>query len=262
MIEWATLYTGAELYPQHKPCEVDEEEVWKGTVKTSRGRCDVYLKLLPIRKTIAEAVCASVGRDIGLPIPEPYLIQVTPELLPESRVVQHGQIAFALRDVGATAHSFAHFMNLGDPAALRAWKKWKRFEDTLLFDEWTANDDRNYKNVLFDGDFWLIDHAEALGGSTALLWGLEDPELAVTNKLLQERLPELTAKLKAELDSLAQAFELRVAQVDLLALLNETVSPALASPQTFGQIITFLGARRLVIAKLIRAKMGMPSLAN
>lgn len=159
----ATLLPGAELLEDNS-----KNPVWKAPVKTMDQKTEfVYLKLLEPRRIFAEAICAIIGRQIGLPIPEPILVNL-PEHLMFDLVGEKNEgnkvcIGFGSKD--ADYPSLNRVLNIKDDELI--WAKLRAHTKSLeaaIFDEWIANSDRHWGNLLYDGgdEFIFIDHDLAL----------------------------------------------------------------------------------------------------
>jgi len=114
------------------------------------GLVAAFVKRIPQREMTVEIVCAVLGGLLGLPIPDPALVQ-----MPD------GEIRFG--SMAEKAPSFRHLL-AADAAAFERLKAWPQLAAGACFDEWIVNTDRHAGNVLYDGlkSFWLIDHGKAL----------------------------------------------------------------------------------------------------
>ncbi|MCB3511078.1 hypothetical protein H5815_12675 [Klebsiella variicola] len=115
---------------------VDEEEI------------QVIAKYLPERELICEILCAQIGRELELPIPEPIL------LFDKDR-----KPVFGSNDIGYPNlnHYFAN--NAETQSVLSRLSKWVYLQSASFFDELIFNADRHPGNLLYNGqDFYLIDH--------------------------------------------------------------------------------------------------------
>lgn len=173
-----TLNAGAERVMRGN--EADKaDELWVGTAYGSGDDDEdlgVYVRLAEPQPVVAELLCAVIGRAVGLPIPEPYLVAVTRATLPQSGLLsgQSGmRLTFASQNVGGA--DFGQLVRADSSHAHRMLRKWEHLVPVAVFDEWLANADRNFGNIVFAAQsLWLIDHAEALGGSMRRLFSLAD----------------------------------------------------------------------------------------
>jgi len=166
------------------------DELWFGTAwddsLPEHADLPVYVRICGLRPAAAELVCAVVGRAIGLPVPEPFLIRIARGTLPRSRLLDPKAqqcLAFGCHDVGGA--TFAQLLRADSDATLMLLLSWKHLVPVATFDEWMANPDRNFGNILFvAGSLWLIDHAEALGGVQADLYPLAElTDASFSNRL-------------------------------------------------------------------------------
>lgn len=158
-------------------------EVWKATVHTSLGKTDVMLKLLDSRRLFIECLCALVGRNLGLPVPRPYLVRVRPGQ------VEGAQSASGLGFGSSliTVPNLSRAMRSREDIRL-ALQEWSLLQGAIAFDELIANSDRNMSNILLapSQEIHLIDHDQAIPP-------LVTPESIVRNELLAISTEELQA---------------------------------------------------------------------
>lgn len=124
----------------------------RAVVKLADGSSRIaYVKAIPSREITVEITCALLAQAIGLPVPDPILVQ-----MPDAQPVRFGSLL-------VEAPPFLHFLR-NDTAVLARLKAWPLVMPAACFDEWIANTDRHAGNVLHDGavGFWLIDHGLAL----------------------------------------------------------------------------------------------------
>lgn len=166
------------LLPGGRPVGDGINRAYRAPVATRNGEIIAIVKELHPHELIIETICAMLGRELDLPIPEPLLV------IDESRqMLVAGSV-----DVG--------YPSLHQPALapyLRVLSglllQWPKLVQAACFDEWIANPDRHGGNLLFDGNgFFLIDHGLALRGV---------PEAPVDNHLM-------TAAMAARTDDLAR----------------------------------------------------------
>lgn len=209
--------------------------LWIGRLRTEAGdEIRAYIKRAPQEEMLSEIVCAIVGRDMGLPIPRPYLTQDAAGLFGQKSLLY-----FALED--AEQPSFKQLV--ADPATkpglTQALAKWKQLPDAAVFDEWIANDDRNQGNFLFDGtsEWTLIDHARAFGAfppgtpvppSKALIKNqFAAATIGLFNELGLAKLRAATAATRPRMDRILPADVVNGANAELYGMtdrLNDVLS--------------------------------------
>lgn len=165
------------------------DELWIATAHAEGSDgpdIEVYLRLAHPQPLVAELVCAVVGRALGLPVPDPFIVRIDAGALPGSRFAtgQTGPLyCFASRQVAA--EPFVQLLQRDSAHAAALIERWEHLVPAATFDEWMANPDRNLGNILYAaGSLWMIDHADALGGSMRRLWNLAElTDMAVPNEL-------------------------------------------------------------------------------
>jgi hypothetical protein len=130
----------------------------RGIVKTADGDVEAFVKVLSPMEIIVECICALVGQRLRLPVPQPLLVRVPG--------VHAGgtDTKLAFGSVAVPQGNFRWFFQRENAAALRRLTAWAEVERAASFDEWIANGDRHFGNILHDGrdEFWLIDHDQAI----------------------------------------------------------------------------------------------------
>jgi len=119
-----------------------------------------YAKHITDYELTVELLTALIGRQIGLPIPEPVI----------AISLDGSQTWFASVDIKAP--NLSQKLNItngniqntqGNALLLQELANWQQIDQSIGFDEWIANDDRNTENILHDGKtFYLIDHNRAM----------------------------------------------------------------------------------------------------
>lgn len=138
------------LLPGFRSVGIGSRRLVRGTALIDNEEFTVIAKSIPDRELAIELVCSCIGREIGLPIPEPVLL-----------LNADGQWHFGSIDLG---HPNLQQVAVCDDAAIIAkLERWPGLVKAACFDEWIANPDRGDENLLFDGNgFILIDHGLAI----------------------------------------------------------------------------------------------------
>lgn len=133
----------------------------RGQVKIGGVSQKCVVKPETVQGIVAECFAAAVGMHLSLPTLRPVIVRYPgkAEFWFGAREVQHPSLLTALN------------VGVNDAAGVRRaallLATWAQFGSSIAFDELIANPDRNLQNLLWDGaDFWLIDHANALGTRT------------------------------------------------------------------------------------------------
>lgn len=147
-------------------CEAVGGEEFEAFVKLSAG-CDQTVVNLA-----REVIAACLAADLGLPVPEPWLVEIPPEIIP---IVSDAQLADKLRRSCPVA-----FGSTRTPG-FSIWKTGERLPDAmrqvalgvLLFDAIIQNPDRRVENpncLVRGNDLRIIDHELAFAHRLVLLW--------------------------------------------------------------------------------------------
>ncbi|TXE58167.1 HipA family kinase [Serratia nematodiphila] len=150
MFEIMTSIRVGRLLPGFNDVGFGSRSPVRGTSQFSTGEQTVIAKRIPTREIAVELICSCIGREIGLPIPEPVL------LADEDKNWYFGSV-----DVGHP--NLMQVATASDTAIMSKLEQWPQLLQAACFDEWIANSDRGNENLLFDGSgFLLIDHGLAV----------------------------------------------------------------------------------------------------
>jgi hypothetical protein len=262
------LQLNAGAHKVRRPGGADKpDEIWLGSAWDPAAPDDadllVYVRVAGLKPSTAELLCGVVGRALGLPVPEPFLVHIPRGTLPRSRLldpVAPECMAIASHNVGGT--NFVKMLNRRSEAALRLLLSWEHLVPVATFDEWMANPDRNLGNILFAaGSLWLIDHAEALGGAQARHYSLAElTERAFGNRLAQIlesfQQPQRVAALRQAGDWLSHP----AGALDLPSALQCTGMSAWHSEAEHTQLLDFVRERLTLTHALLCNRLGHPQL--
>lgn len=238
-------------------------ETFVGLIQTSSDQLRAYIKVLDARQLVNELICATLGRSVGLPVPEGFLVRATASDLPESdRLAKHSgeALIFASADIGRPSLK-RRLTEDGEQFLAGLLTTWKQWDAASIFDEWIANPDRHPGNLLIEGPdkVWLIDHSHAFTGPG---WTAEDlaPGRAVRNQVadncfLHLTLPERMA-VRAKAAQLSSVFELVPPESALAAC----YAAQLLSPSDLEAARTFVGERVGKLFDLVSARLGIPNM--
>jgi len=278
MIRIETLNTAYLLSTDRAPeSEGNRAETWRVDLLLNDGSdTKAFLKIQPAYETLADLIGALVGRAVGMRIPKPCLVLAKRAKFTDGDGCKSKQWAalfkdqeetllFALED--AKAISFKRRINANSTQAAKDLRRWDRYADTAIYDEWIANTDRNFGNILFDGvDYWLIDHDLSLMGEYRQLWGLEASRPCPDNLLLEALLRTNPSEIQRyRLRKDANQLSGRYRQLDLSGL----VQPRLIeyarlmeeiSHRDIHEAMTFLADRITYLTEIVCHKLGMPEL--
>lgn len=246
-----TLLPGAEQLEANS-----KNAVWKAPIKLKNGDTEfVYLKILDYRKVFVEAICAIIGRQIGLPIPEPVLVNIPQHLLHDllGKQAKTSMSSIAFGSMDADYPSLNRILNIEDNELI--WDKLKSHSKSLeaaIFDEWIANSDRHWGNLLYDGgdEFIFIDHDLALPEG-------KEKNKAIDNNLLLNFICESSDELsKARiLKHVKENLCVNYSQVNILRCVELCYGTSLISAENIDSIVTFLTERIESLCEIIRLKL-------
>ncbi|ELY4520495.1 hypothetical protein SMZ75_003290 [Cronobacter muytjensii] len=243
-IEIATLLPGAEPFNDN-----NVNQTWKGHVRTANDTVVVYAKIINLRELCVEAFCAILGRELGIPIPKPFLILADNSTL---NIIPYGQHALLFGSEDASYPSFRRYAD-----CKQAFEKLQNFKSSLdvgVFDEWIANYDRNVGNILYDGgdDFLFIDHG------LALPQGMPAQVPARDNNILR-----VLFSFKSEIDKFRdfrtteRSITPLYRSLNLNEIMEKTQASRFISEKIISEILNFLTNRLSSIEALVRFRLGI-----
>lgn len=153
IIQVATAYPGLTLEPTPK------KRTYFGQIGLEdNSKKDAFIKLVTPGELSREAFLTVLGRELALPIPRPFYVQVDPTYVGTSAQVSRLGVAFALEAERLPNQRVFHediLNNIG---------QWSEVYRCAAFDSLIGNRDRVPSNLLFAGNsgYWLIDHEEAM----------------------------------------------------------------------------------------------------
>lgn len=210
-------------------------ETFLGTVRTETEEHRAYIKVLDDKELVNELLACVLGRSMGFPILEGFLLRARDSDLPESRKLAEtpGQDRLVFGSKSGNAPSFLKRFN-GDWASAKnflANNRFERWQDIIVFDDWIANVDRHVGNLLIEpgNKVWWIDHSHAFTGSQ---W--REGELVCDGKFQNQVAENVMINLSSretlnlvqrarELADVMQ--ELPLATVEMVSYINQLLSP-------------------------------------
>lgn len=148
---------------QQKINEQNINPTYKAVVYTEdESEVVLYCKEIPVRELFVECAIALIGRDLGIPIPYPYIVLATPQ---SNYPNAEHPISAPVFLFGSESIDYPNlFRKLDDGIdksfILSALAHCDDSHGIILFDEWIANPDRHFGNILFNGgdQLFFIDH--------------------------------------------------------------------------------------------------------
>lgn len=256
----------ANVLPGAAPLGAGEKgvnETFVGLIETATERHRAYIKVLDSRQLINELICSTLGRAVGLPIPEGFIVRATSTDLPESGILAQHQgeaLIFGCADVGHPSLK-RRLTESGGEILRELFNSWKQWDSAAIFDEWIANPDRHPGNLLLESPskVWLIDHSHSLTGHA---WTDADlvPDRSVRNQIAEQLFPHLTLPgrmaIRNKAGELAGIFGL----VEPDAALSASHAVHLLSVQDLAAVRGFIVGRVGKIFDLISARLGIPNM--
>lgn len=256
------LNEGAERIPTQAG---KTDEIWFGTANVG-GVIDipVYLRMAGPRQLMAELICSVTAPAMGLPVPLPFLVTVPRKKLPRSKLWKKGQqhaVCFASQAIDNSG-TFAQLLQQDSPYAKRLILAWQQYPDAAVFDEWLANVDRNYSNMLFRTNvIWLIDHADAFGGAVGELYPLADlTKTPFSNQLLDDFKSDFTPQKRHEFLKIAREMLAIIKDLDLSAMLDIVGHEHISVDGGAQEMLNFLHTRLDHTLPLLCQRLGIPEL--
>lgn len=235
-------------------------DVWRGTIDDGgHGEWPAYIKVGSRPQLFAEIACARIGRALGLPIPAPYVVAYEPGDLPGNTLDTDG---LAYGSAAMQLVSFARWLRVPDnDDPINALQHWPQLLASAIFDEWVANVDRNPNNILFNGldTCYLIDHAEAFGGASWPVMGLDAQATHSDNYLLRAFRHNNTEFNEARVRRQANRDATQYHQIDT----GQLASHGLLPDDLVQQLRDYLTERALNVPEMVatRCQTKQPSLS-
>lgn len=235
------------------PLEFDSvNSLYRGQVQMHDGSIrSCLLKNIDRIEIVNELIANLVAYRMKLPVPIGVLTFVpnkfnTNSNFSKSPKISGGALTFSSIDA-QTPNLLQRLQSthpLGQLIIEQALKSWNKKSGLYGFDTWVANVDRHVGNILFgiQNEIWLIDHGQCF---TKANWSPDDlvPDATYFNKLqlwYTKLLDEpLRQKMKEELLDVQE----EVAQLDIDAILRESLASRLTSSTEHAALHTFLMAR-------------------
>jgi len=240
-------------------------ETFVGFIDVPSGRLRAYIKVLPGRQLMNELVATTLGRALGLAIPEGYLVRARPSDLPESaHLAAHSAEAMVFASGETSAPDLKRRMKAEGTAALAAlFTAWHGWVPCMAFDEWLANGDRNPGNILFGGpgDIWLIDHSHCFTGPN---WHASQlvPQGVWRNVIAENRIPTLTLPERIEAKKRVASLIPTLAALDCLSAFAASQAGAFLSPADAATLQGFIASRVSYLYDILSYRLGIPNLGG
>jgi len=238
-------------------------ETFIGFVDLPSARVRAYIKVMLGRQLMNELFATTLGRALGLPIPEGCLVRVRPSDLPESTfLATHAGEAIVFASRETSAPDLKRRMKIeGTPAIAALFSAWKDWAACMTFDEWIANVDRHPGNILFGGpgDIWLIDHSHCFTGPN---WNAPDlvPSGTWRNQIAENRVPTLTLPERMEAKKSVAALIPALTALDCPSVFAASLAGAFMLPADANAVQTFVSSRVSHVYDILSNRLGIPNL--
>lgn len=261
------LNRGAERVPRTNE-ESKKDELWLGTAFDLRNPdaddIPVYVRIADPMPIVAELMCSVVGRTLGLPVPQPFIVEIPPDVLQKSKLIDSNKtcMAFASEDMGGS--TFSQLLRADSPAAQAMLASWEHLLPVATFDEWMANRDRNLGNIIFAANvLWLIDHAEAFHGTAGSLFELSDLVSMTGRNILAEKflVKQTSEQCSKHLGAASEWLTSMAKRINIEDAAKCADIDQWRTPEQRIELIDFVTKRLLITHQLLCNRLGHPKLA-
>lgn len=241
------------------------DELWQGVGFAPHSPTDgvpLYVRVGPSNALVAELLCGVLARALKLPAPDVYLVQIPPGRMPRSKLVYAKDtiLCVGTRDIGGD--TFAQLLAENPRAVAPLLREWPELAKVTAFDEWLANPDRNMGNLLYVAQtIFIIDHAEAFGGSTRALYPLAELTDVQFTNLLGGLVGSLEAKKHPSmLEEMRQWLAHTAAATDIPNAVECAQLTQWIGPEQKRELIDFVTKRLTITHTLLCQRLGHPQL--
>ncbi len=226
---------------------------YRGQILLNDGSLrNAIIKDLDVRELGLELLVGAVGKLLGLPLPNSYLV-VSDKTLPSAvgPILSGHRLMFASED--AKSPPIAVMMSAGALLRKRILLRLANSDSVyplFSFDTWTANVDRHSGNLLWSAQgIWYIDHGRCLGGPTVAFDDLKVDE-EYPQKITLDIAREMNDAQKDRVVKECGAFPNTASAVDATQLLSRNDIENILGAKDFGLAAQFLNLRRVSVPKL------------
>ena len=260
-IELGNVVPGATLLGQDSGIN----ETFVGHIDCTNQRYKAYIKVLNDKQLVNELLANTLGRLLNLPIPRGFLLRVKPSDLPESNLLKNfNQEALVFGSQALKYPSLARKYR-GDSIEVIKWLKanFKILDETIIFDDFVANVDRNQGNLLVDGggDVWLIDHGSCFTGSN---WDAQHliADGKYNNLMADAFIGNMTLSERIKLKNKASMFCDALGKVDKRETINSCYINQIIPATELGALESFVIERVAHIVSIVSERVGIPTLGG
>ncbi|HBC8967465.1 TPA: hypothetical protein KE741_000732 [Raoultella ornithinolytica] len=212
----------------------------RGFAQVGEEEIQVIAKYLTDRELLCEILCSQIGREINLPIPEPFLL-----------FDKDSKPLFGSYDVGYP--NLFHYLSKDSEKELvmSKLKGWVHLQSASFFDELILNADRHPGNLLYDGaDFNLIDHGLTLHSSLPP----ETPPNVWDNQLFS--LAVSLCKNDIERDKISSNGSFWTDNLISRGIISNVINDAKGNRDILDSLSNFLSVRQNMLKSMIHIRSG------
>lgn len=206
--------------------------VFRADVLLSSGEiCRGFIKDLDPRQMGNELVVASLGKKLGVAVPDVALVVIESAISSAFSKIPHsnGKDYVAFCSIDASGSTVAQMLKTGaNVHAISAVKSSPAMGNMYGFDTWVANIDRHQNNLIISGDgkVYLIDHGHCFTGPNWSASNLNATN-AYINRLAQWLTPLLTEKEKDGAMADIQQLTAKMVSADIQAIFDDSLAETL-----------------------------------
>lgn len=242
--------------------DLKNDQLWLGDARDPQTdqSFPVYVRVATPTPLVAELLCAIIARMLGLPAPEAFVVAIGPGTLPGSNAA--GTIlCVGTLDIGGD--TFSQLLRTNKNAASKILKTWEHLVPVTALDEWLANPDRNWGNILYVANtLHIIDHAEAFGGSSRGLFDLADlTEDQLSNNLAIILADSNASQRQAYLNQAKEWLSFTAGALDINAAMATAQITRWQTAAEEAELVQFITDRIKITHRLLCTRLGHPQLA-
>lgn len=240
------------LLPGSTPIDVDGR-IWRfGIAQTTEGHQAVFSTACAWREFFIQALVASIGRALGLPVPRCFVLLISDETFPERG---EGVPSFAFGCQAGEHPTMAFFAHrMAEAVDLLLHSKRDTTNRLIVLDEWAMNGQRDETAALIDPatGIQLVDHYPSLPPTATPIDQLRNWVHEVANA----EMTEIDAlRLRREMEKAASTvfdFDLGVLADQAAALGNAEQTKA------WLDLLDLMSTRRHHLEELFCQRLGIP----
>lgn len=260
-IELGNVVPGAVLLSE----DSGVNETYLGHIDSANQRHKAYIKVLNEKQLVNELLANTLGRLLSLPIPRGFLLRVKPSDLPESTLLKGLDEEVLVFGSQALKYPSLARRYKSDSVEVSRWLKanFKILDETIIFDDFVANIDRNPGNLLVGGggEVWLIDHGHSFTGPNWNAQNLVANE-KYTNLMANAFINTMTLPERIKLKDKASKLSDVLAKVDKKDTINSCYVNHIIPATELDSLESFVIDRVAHIVSIVSERVGIPTLGG